>query len=144
MAITFHPAPGTILFCDFSTGFKEPEMIKRRPVVVVSKSTQGRGDLVTILPLSTAVPEPVRDFHYLVPKRSLPMIGDFQKSDSWVKGDMICTVGFHRLDMVALGRVEGKRTYYKQRLGREQMSEIYQCMLHGVGFGNLCKYINEV
>ena len=36
MPITFHPSPGTVLICDFTTGFQPPEMVKRRHVVVVS------------------------------------------------------------------------------------------------------------
>jgi len=31
MAIAAHPKIGTILHCDFNAGFKEPEMVKRRP-----------------------------------------------------------------------------------------------------------------
>jgi uncharacterized protein YifN (PemK superfamily) len=36
MAITFHPEPRMVLVCDFTTGFKEPEMVKVRPVIVLS------------------------------------------------------------------------------------------------------------
>lgn len=51
MPITFHPKPGQILFCDFSSGFKEPEMIKnKRPVIVLSGPIKGRSNLVTISP----------------------------------------------------------------------------------------------
>lgn len=36
MALRFHPKPGTILMCDFDTGFQVPEMVKKRPVIVLS------------------------------------------------------------------------------------------------------------
>ena len=36
MPIKEHPPAGTILICDFETDFKLPEMVKIRPVVVVS------------------------------------------------------------------------------------------------------------
>ncbi|EHN5985923.1 type II toxin-antitoxin system PemK/MazF family toxin, partial [Salmonella enterica] len=49
MPITHHPKPGQILLCDFSQGFKEPEMIKpSRPVIVLSGSMPGRANLVTV------------------------------------------------------------------------------------------------
>ena len=37
MPINYPPKRGQILLCDFSQGFKEPEMVKgSRPVVVIS------------------------------------------------------------------------------------------------------------
>ena len=42
MPITFHPHPGTVLICDFFTGFQPPEMVKRRHVVVVSPRRRRR------------------------------------------------------------------------------------------------------
>ncbi len=147
MAITFHPQPGIILLCDFSQGFRKPEMVKSaRPVIVVSPSIAGRSDLVTVLPLSTVVPEPVMPYHYMIPKKSMPQIGRFQETETWLKGDMICTVGFHRLDLIRLGKRNprtSKRLYFKQRLGREQMHEIYKCMLHGLGLGGLGQHLPE-
>lgn len=32
-AVTFLPTEGTVLVCDFSTGFRLPEMIERRPCI---------------------------------------------------------------------------------------------------------------
>ena len=57
MSISLHPVPGQILFCNFD-GFKEPEMVKKRPVVVLTGAIQGRSNLVTVIPLSTAEPKP--------------------------------------------------------------------------------------
>ena len=145
MAIEFHPIPGHILLCDFSQGFKEPEMVKsKRPVIVLTPSIAGRGKLVTILALSTSTPDPVLPYHYKIPKSSMPQLGRFQENDTWVKGDMIYSVGFHRLDLIQLGKrhpTSGKRLYFKQRLGREQMSEIYKCMFHGLNLGHLGQYL---
>ncbi|WP_210210156.1 type II toxin-antitoxin system PemK/MazF family toxin [Rhodopseudomonas palustris] len=59
MTLKFHPEPGTILICDYSTGFKAPEMVKKRPVVTVSPRLKRRDGLVTVVPLSTSRPEPV-------------------------------------------------------------------------------------
>lgn len=143
MAITFHPRPGQILLCDFSQGFKVPEMIKnKRPVIVVTGEIKSRGKLVTILPLSTKQPEIIQPYHYKIPKQCLPMLGSFE-NDSWVKGDMIYTVGFHRLDLIQLGTRNsgGKREYFKNKLGKEQMRKIHECLLHGLNLGRLIKYL---
>src|SRR3546814_14006270 len=42
MPIREHPVTGTILTCDFNVGFTQPEMIKRRPVVVISPKIANR------------------------------------------------------------------------------------------------------
>jgi len=144
MAINFHPKPGAILECDFSSGFKEPEMVKKRPVIVLTPSLKGRHRLVTVVCLSTKEPDNKCLFHYKLPKASMPQLGRFQQSDSWVKADMIYSVGFHRLDLIRLGKKDpntGKRLYYDRRLGREQMKEIYRCVLHGLNLGHLGKHI---
>ena len=74
----------------------------------------------------------------------MPQLGRFQQSDSWLKGDMIYTVGFHRLDLIRLGKKNpqtGKREYFNKRLRRDQMNEIYRCILNGMNLGNLGNYL---
>lgn len=144
MPIKFHPKSGHILLCNFSQGFKQPEMVKsKRPVVVISGVIKERANLVTIVPLSTATPLSIQPYHYRIPRQSMPMLGKFQMSDSWLKGDMIYTVGFHRLDLIMLGKqgTNGKRLYFTNRLGRDQMKEIYKCVLHGLNLGHLGGYL---
>ncbi len=145
MAITFHPRPGQILLCDFSQGFKAPEMVKsRRPVIVVTPKISGRHQLVTLLALSTKRPDKIMPFHYKVPRNSMPQLGRFQESDTWVKGDMIYTLGFHRLDLIRLGKRDhrtNRRLYFEQKLGREQMKAIHTCLLHGLNLGQLSQYL---
>ncbi|MEX0730602.1 MAG: type II toxin-antitoxin system PemK/MazF family toxin [Aquisalimonadaceae bacterium] len=145
MAITIHPKVGQILLCDFSEGFREPEMVKSgRPVVVLSPAMQGRQRLVTVVALSSARPDPVMPYHYHLPRSCLPQLGRFDRAETWVKGDMIYTVGFHRLDLIQLGRRNpntGKRVYFSDRLGRERMREIYSCVLRGLNLSALCKHL---
>lgn len=144
MPIPFNPRPGQILMCDFTQGFKEPEMVKKRPVVVLSPAMQGRQGLVTVAALSSVRPDPPRPFHVMLPKAALPQLGEFQVKETWVKGDMIYAVGFHRLNMIRLGKRDqrtGKRVYFTNRLGRERMQEIYSCVLHGLGIGQLGQYL---
>lgn len=125
--------------CDFSEGFRAPEMVKRRPVLVLSPAFKHRNQLVTVVPLSTTPPEPVCAYHYQLPPKSLPMVSFFQRSTTWVKADMIYTVGFHRLSLIQLGtrKPNGKRNYFTDRLGREQMRQIYACVLHGLNLGHV-------
>ena len=145
MAITYHPKVGQILYCDFSQGFQAPEMVKsKRPVIVVSPSIAGRASLTTVVALSTVTPDPVQLYHCRLPRASLPMLGQFQGRDTWVKGDMIYAVGFHRLDLIKLGQrnpATGKRIYFTQRLGRERMGEIYGCILHALNLGKLIEHL---
>lgn len=145
MPITVHPRIGQILVCDFSKGFKQPEMVKSsRPVVVVSPTLQGREGLVTVVALSSQRPDPQLDYHLQLPKAALPQLGHFQEKETWLKGDMIYSVGFHRLDLIRLGKRDprtGKRQYFRNRLGRENMRLIYQCILHGLNLGGLGRYL---
>jgi len=95
--------------CDFNSGFKPPEMVKNRAVVVVS---EGRGHgyhLCSVVPISTVRPLSIEPFHYLLPKGSLP----FRRSeaDQWVKCDMINTVAYDRLDRLMVEKEEGRRVY---------------------------------
>ena len=74
MALLFVPSPGTLLMCDFDTGFQPPEMTKRRPVVVVSpRRRRAMTKLCTVVPLSTAVPNQVEPFHHRMNPRSVPV-----------------------------------------------------------------------
>lgn len=137
--ISLPPKPGQLLLCDFEPGFKEPEMTKTsRPVIVL----HAKPNLVTVVACSTVSPDRLMNYHYKLPQQSMPKTKHFMGRESWVKGDMVYTVGFHRLNLVCLGRRDnGKRGYFSERLGREQMAQIYQCVLHGMGMGFLAKHI---
>lgn len=55
MPLHFPVARGMIVLCDYS-GFRPPEMVKRRPVIVLSPRLAHRQHLATVVPLSTTVP----------------------------------------------------------------------------------------
>lgn len=143
MALTFHPEPGTILMCDFSAGFKEPEMVKKRPVVVVSPRLKRCSGLCTVVAISTVPPEIIENWHYQLPTASMPNTPKFQEKDSWIKGDMVYRVAFDRLNLIKTGKdyQTGKRIYFKQRLGRQQMKDVYGCLLHSVNLGHLSQHL---
>ena len=141
MPITEHPPLGTILICDFSAGFKVPEMVKRRPVVVISPKIAARAQLCTVVALSTTDPVPRMRFHFqlrvwpLLPK---PWDNDFM----WVKGDMVYSVGFHRLDLIRMGkRPDGKRNYVTRCLTDDQIREVRRCLLRSLALSDLTKHL---
>ena len=141
MALKFHPEPGTILICDYRTGFKVPEMVKRRPVVTVSPRLKRRDGLITVVPLSTTPPVPVCDHHCVIkPKIRLPE--PFDSAEMWVKADMMATVGFERLDLVRGPREAfAKRKYLIQHLEPDQLKIVYQCLLHALGLSLLTGHL---
>jgi mRNA interferase MazF len=124
MAITFHPNRGTILMCDFS-GFREPEMVKTRPVVVLSGKGVG---LITIVPLSTVQPEPLEKWHHEMNPKSLPE--NLRDRTCWAKCDMIATLSAERMDLIRTGRgPDGRRTYYSARISAADLAAIELCVI---------------
>ena len=134
MSIDFHPKPGMVLMCDFSTGFKPPEMVKKRPVVVVSKPSQ---QLVTVVPLSTTEPIPIEKCHHEVPSRSLPK--PLRNEKHWAKCDCVTTAAFWRLDRVKAGihATTGKRIYVTYSVYPEDLVAIQKAILHVLGLSHL-------
>jgi mRNA interferase MazF len=97
------------VLCDYSTGFRPPEMVKRRPCVVISARLPYRDRLCTVVPLS-ATP-PAREVAYqcrIELAEALPP--PFEQQLCWAKADMLATVGFGRLiysAVTATGRAAG-------------------------------------
>lgn len=127
MPISFHPKPGTVLICDFSTGFQPPEMVKRRPVVVVSPRYRRRTGLCLVVPFSTAVPQPPEAFHHRIAAGRYPFLS--AAKSSWAKCDMLTCVAFHRLDRLLL---QGK--HIAPSLEPEDFSAIRRGVLRALGF----------
>ncbi len=142
MALAYSPKVGQILTCDFTTGFIEPEMVKKRPVIVLATRPNGHR-LVTVVCLSTRKPFPPLAHHMVLPQAHFPNVKFFQDSDeTWLKGDMIYTVSFDRLDYVQIGRDRnGKRAYFLDRLSREVMKNVYACTLCGLNLPMLTQHL---
>ncbi|NLS95397.1 MAG: hypothetical protein GXX96_24915 [Planctomycetaceae bacterium] len=134
MPITFHPKPGQVLMCDFNTGFRPPEMVKKRLVVVVSRKNR---ELATIVPLSSTAPMPVEPCHHEMQDASLPL--SFRGRRTWAKCDMLTTVGYWRLDRVQIGKhpTTGNRMYVSQVVSPEDLAGIRRAILHVLGLGGL-------
>lgn len=141
MAIREHPEKGSILICNFDASFKEPEMVKPRPVIVLSPKIVNRPNLCTVVCLSTTPPNPVMPYHTQIDVRPLLPVG-LQSDGLWIKGDMVYAVGFHRLDFIRVGKDRsGKRMYYYSQVSDHQLKQIHSCVLRGMGLAALTKHL---
>jgi len=140
MPLAEHPDQGMIIRCDYTSGFCEPEMIKDRPVIVLSKKIVSRGALCTIVPLSKTPPTNVMQYHAQLNIR--PKLPEHFESDGlWIKGDMVNAVSLHRLNFITFGKSTGKRVNYLNRLTDEQMKLVFKCILNGLGLQTLTKHL---
>ena len=141
MGLKSHPNPGTVVTVNYHPGFREPEMVKTRLAVVLSPKIKARVRLVTVVPLSLTHPEKVLPFHRKIdiPFALPPGWGNRER---WIKGDMINAVGFHRVDLLRLGKDgSGKRIYQLKTLPDDMMREVRRCVLHGMGLSALTKHL---
>jgi len=118
-----------------------PEMVKRRPVVVISPKIVARPKLCTVVALSTTPPDPIMQYHCQIdirPKLPKPLDSD----GIWVKGDMVYAVGFHRLDFIRLGKDRfGNRLYRYETVGEGNLRKVRKCVLSGMGLSILTKHL---
>lgn len=136
MTLNIHPAPGTIVICDFK-GMVEPEITKRRPAIVVSPRFRNRSRLCTIVPLSTTPPIPPEKYHYKL-YMDEPLPEPYNAPMHWVKADMLYTVAFSRLSLPFEGKdASGNRLYTVRIINPEEMEKVQSCILHGIGLGGL-------
>jgi len=133
MPIQYDLPPRTVLLCDYSKGgFREPEMVKRRPVVIVSPRLRHRSGLVTVVPLSTTAPARIADHHCQI--TLLQPLPGFPALSCWAKADMVATVGFDRLDMFRTDRDQtGKRKYLMPQVSPDDFARIKDCIRAALG-----------
>ena len=124
MAITFHPKAGVVLMCDFS-GYIAPEMVKMRPVIIISPNHLMRPGLHAVVPMSTTTPDPVRKYHLELKKNPLPNT----TGSVWVKCDMVATVCTERLDRLKVGRGH----YVVKAITEQELKDIRECLKLALG-----------
>lgn len=78
--------------CDFS-GFADPEMVKPRPVVVISPKLPYRGGIVAIVPISLTPPTHDLPFCYRLSRNYHPLESD--ELPCWAKADMLLNLGLY-------------------------------------------------
>jgi len=107
MALPNAPRIGAVVQCDFDAmGLFEPEMIKKRDVVVVARNKH-HSKLVTVVPLSSTPPLVAEDYHHKLAKNPRP--DEDPKLEIWAKCDHIFTLSIDRLNF----------RYRKTKRGRE-------------------------
>ncbi len=135
-----HPvAPGTVLLCDYSLGgFRPPEMVKRRPAVVISPRLPKREHLCTVVPLS-GTPAPDGVPYQVLVTLDEPLPSPFDKAEWWAKADMLATVGFNRLDLFRTPRdpSTGERAFLHIRVSKGQLAAIRLAVLHALAIARL-------
>jgi mRNA interferase MazF len=127
-----HPAIGTVLRCNYDTGFSPPEMVKQRPVIVVSPRLRKRDNLCTIVPLGSQEPEKIMPYHHKL-TFDPPLPKPYDYGVHWVKADMLATVAFHRLDLLFLKKQNGSRAYDNRVIAAEDLAAIQLCIRHALG-----------
>ena len=120
--------------CDFQ-GYIVPEIVKKRPVVVISPRLPYRSHLCTVVPLSTARPDRLQPYHYEMSKNPHPREPD--DLPVWAKCDLLANVTLKRLDRFKVGR----RKYYTPRISDAVLEGIRVGVLHALGFGKLTEYL---
>jgi len=134
MSLWFQPKPRSVVYCDF-TGFRAPEMSKRRPVIVLRAHKRNRR-LVYVVPLSTTPPEPMQPYHYHF--RCSPAAPG-SAAECWAKCDMLALVSIDRL---TVGRV---RPAYQSTsaarsllmISNSEHTAIRQCVAIALGLGRV-------
>ena len=141
MAILFPVGAGTIVLCNYATGFREPEMVKRRPAVVISPRLPHREGLYCVVPLSQTPPDHEVQYQVkIVLEQSLPP--PWEGRERWAKADMLATVSMERLDLFRTERDQyGKRKYLSIKVNSEQLRLIRIAALHGLGLGALTEHL---
>ena len=119
--------------CAFPDCLREPEMIKTRPVVVVTKEHRGRPSLCTVVPLSTTRPDPILDFHVRIDERRLPRT--LRNQATWAKCDMLYTLSRDRLDRIRCGRdrATGQRVYETGRVSVDELAKVRRAIAYALG-----------
>ncbi|WBO22320.1 type II toxin-antitoxin system PemK/MazF family toxin [Sphingomonas abietis] len=131
MGLPYHPKPGTIVICDYTTGFREPEMVKRRLAVIISPKLKRRNDLATVILLSESVPPEMMHWHM---KINLEIPAPWGDGPRWAKADMLATVGYHRLNLpYTKHHVTGSRSYSQIELGSNIVDELRRCAAAALG-----------
>jgi len=124
--LRFQPRPGQILVCHFGLGFQQPEIVKTRPVLVISPHRRVWSRVCVVVPISSRRPIEPMAHHYRLPDGLVP--GN-KYEEAWLKGDLVTSVGSHRLDRIKTGF----RRYESPLVPEEVLREARRCVLHATG-----------
>ena len=133
------PDRGRIIVVNFDLGGGVilPEMRKsRRPCLVIQNNKLHRGQLVTVIPLSTTAPHRVMPYHHKMDHRSFrgwPMDWGGQDTPRWAKCDYIATISLQRcVDPYRCLAFE-RRQYVKVRAIDADIDAVEKAVLWALG-----------
>lgn len=138
VALQYLPNVGEIFMCEFPECFRAPEMVKHRPVIVVSPFLPGRSRLVNVVPISMTAPSPVQPYHCRIATGLLPRPLQEEAGERWAKCDMVYTLCIDRLSLVRGARSRaagGKRSYHTGRLDLAHLQAVRRAIAAGMGIG---------
>jgi mRNA interferase MazF len=131
MPLHYPPKRGSILLCNFHT-FREPEMTKIRPVIILSPRFNERPNLCTVVVCSKTEPHTKMPYHYEY-HIDPPLPAPYNSPIQWVKGDMIYSLSITRLKFFHSGKDQnGKRIYIKRILPDKILNDIVDCVICGL------------
>jgi uncharacterized protein YifN (PemK superfamily) len=132
MSIHHNPKPGALLRCDFTmhANPRHPEITKDRPVVVLSRPSNG---LCIVVPLSRSEPAVLRPWHYEMDYAAWP---PNLNNRCWAKCDMLLTVADWRLDRYFRRDQYGKRKFLPFCATDADFEGIKAAVVAGLAFGN--------
>jgi uncharacterized protein YifN (PemK superfamily) len=133
--LKFQPKKRSVVWCDFA-GFKEPEIVKTRPVVVIKKHPKNPR-LVYVLPISNSVPDPIEKYHHKLDSEFCKKY--FNENEHWVKTDLFCTISIDRLD-----RIQNKKIKYMYSIPEIDQLESESIVQKLADYLNLSKQQNPL
>jgi mRNA interferase MazF len=134
MGIKYPVGLGTILICDYDRGgFQPPEMVKRRPAIVISPRLPFRDRLCAVVPISGDANANPTDYEVRLEFKP-PLPHPFVYEVAWAKCDMLATVSFERLDFFHTARDQyGRRKYLHPKLPAEDLARVRRGILCAIG-----------
>ncbi|WP_052698031.1 type II toxin-antitoxin system PemK/MazF family toxin [Luteibacter yeojuensis] len=116
MAILGSPRNGAILMCEFDKHELElasdGNMVKTRPVIVLSPQRNRRGRLLHVVPISMTPPRIIEPWHVEIALACFPAPLQRAVGTRWAKCDMVVTVGWSRLSRYEGPRRAGRASYH--------------------------------
>ena len=113
--------------CDFR-GFIEPEINKRRPVIVVTPRLPHRDRLAMVVPTSTTPPKYPQPFQVRLSRNYHP--NEDTAVAVWAKCDLITSVSFVRLDRFKISA----RQYLAPEVSAADLEAVRKGILAALGF----------
>ncbi len=116
--------------CDFR-GNIQPEIVKKRPVIVITPRLPHRDRLCMVVPTSTTAPDHPQPYHVRLLKNYHPNEPD--DLPVWAKCDLITNVSTARLDRFKVGY----RKYVTPKISAADLAAVRQGVLAALGFPTL-------